>query len=163
MKTNNEINSENSFKFLNKNVEKLTKELAQAYENNVQEQITKLQNKIKEAIDRQLKKDVNKLIKKDLKEKNYYINREILLNKLGYLYEHRDKRNNYLTEKDFILDELKIIKNELMSNDGFETPYIPCVRVQHCINEFIYCLEKKQVNDCLMDIYEVIESDKNGI
>lgn len=27
---------------------------------------------------------------------------------------------NYLTEKDFILDELKTIKNELMSNDGFE-------------------------------------------
>lgn len=124
MKTNNEINSENSFKFLNKNVEKLTKELAQAYENNVQEQITKLQNKIKEAINRQLKKDVNKLIKEDLKEKNYYINREILLNKLGYLYEHRDKRKNYLTEKDFILDELKTIKNELMSNDGFETLYI---------------------------------------
>lgn len=163
MKTNNEINSENSFKFLNKNIEKLTKELAQAYENNVQEQITKLQNKIKEAINRQLKKDVNKLIKEDLKEKNYCVNREILLNKLGYLYEYRDKRNNYLTEKDFILDELKTIKNELMSNDGFETPYIPCVRVQHCINEFIYYLEKKQVNDCLMDIYEVIESDKNGI
>lgn len=119
MKTNNEINSENSFKFLNKNIEKLTKELAQAYENNDQEQITKLQNKIKEATNRQLKKDVNKLIKEDLKEKNYYINREILLNKLGYLYEHRDKRKNYLTEKDFILDELKTIKNELMSNDGF--------------------------------------------
>lgn len=163
MKTNNEINSENSFKFLNKNIEKLTKELAQAYENNVQGQITKLQNKIKKAINRQLKKDVNKLIKEDLKEKNYCVNREILLNKLGYLYEYRDKRNNYLTEKDFILDELKTIKNELMSNDGFETPYIPCVRVQHCINEFIYYLEKKQVNDCLMDIYEVIESDKNGI
>lgn len=163
IKENQIPEGENSFKFLNKNIEKLTKKLAQAYENNDQEQITKLQNKIKEATNRQLKKDVNKLVKEDLKEKKYYINREILLNKLGYLYEHRDKRNNYLTEKDFILDELKTIKNELMSNDSFETPYIPCVRAQHCINEFIYYLEKKQVNDCLMDIYEVIESDKNGI
>lgn len=163
MEENKITESENSFKFLNKSIEKLAKELAQAYENTDQEQITKLQNKIKEATNRQLKKDVNKLVKKDLKEKKYYINREILLNKLGYLYEHRDKRKNYLTEKDFILDELKTIKNELMSNDGFETIYIPCVRAQHCINEFIYYLEKKQVNDCLMDIYEVIESDKNGI
>lgn len=163
IKENQITEGENNFKFLNKNIEKLTKELAQAYENNDQEQITKLQNKIKDATNRQLKKDVNKLVKEDLKEKNYYINRETLLNKLGYLYDHRDKRKNYLTEKDFILNELKTIKNELMSNDGFETPYIPCVRAQHCINEFIYYLEKKQVNDCLMDIYEVIESDKNGI
>lgn len=163
MEKNKMIESENSFKPLNKNIEKLTKKLAQAYDNNDQEQITKLQNEIKEVTNRQLQKNVNKLVKKDLKEKNYYINREILLNKLGYLYEHRDKRKNYLTEKDFILDELKIIKNELMSNEDFETIYIPCVRAQHCINEFIYYLEKKQVNDCLMDIYEIIESDKNGI
>lgn len=163
MEENKMIESEKSFEFLNKSIEKLTKKLAQAYDNNDQEQITKLQNEIKEATNRQLQKNVNKLVKEDLKEKNYYINREILLNKLGYLYEHRDKRKNYLTEKDFILDELKIIKNELMSNEGFETIYIPCGRAQHCINEFIYYLEKKQVNDCLMDIYEVIESDKNGI
>lgn len=163
MEENKMIESEKNFEFLNKSIEKLTKKLAQAYDNNDQEQITKLQNEIKEATNRQLQKNVNKLVKEDLKEKNYYINREVLLNKLGYLYEHRDKRKNYLTEKDFILDELKIIKNELMSNEGFETIYIPCGRAQHCINEFIYYLEKKQVNDCLMDIYEVIESDKNGI
>lgn len=251
-KKNNEnqlVEDENSFEFLNKKIEKLTKELAEAYRNNDQEQITRLQNKIKEATDKQLKKDVDKLVKEDLKrEKEYikqnidktkikeqqkviddinkrivanlvetwsmstpefkalkqelsvaiskmecyknaiydekeieriyndnklleqeilgnasYINRENLLNKLGYLYNYKEKRNNYLTEKDFILDELKTIKNELMSNAGVETPYTPCVRSQHCINEFIYYLERNQANDCLMDIYEVIESDKNMI
>jgi len=243
------VEDENSFEFLNKKIEKLTKELAEAYRNNDQEQITKLQDKIKEATDKQLKKDVDKLVKEDIKkEKEYikqnldkekikeqqkvideinkrivaylvenwtmstpefkalkkelrvaisrmecyknaiydekeierfynegilleeeilgkvsYINREKLLNKLGYLYNYKEKRNNYLTEKDFILDELKTIKNELMSNDGIEIPYTPCVRAQHCINEFIYYLERNQANDCLMDIYEVIESDKNTI
>jgi len=243
------VEDENSFEFLNKKIEKLTKELAEAYRNNDQEQITKLQDKIKEATDKQLKKDVDKLVKEDIKkEKEYikqnldkekikeqqkvideinkrivaylvenwtmstpefkalkqelrvaisrmecyknaiydekeierfynegilleeeilgkasYINRENLLNKLGYLYNYKEKRNNYLTEKDFILDELKTIKNELMSNDGIEIPYTPCVRAQHCINEFIYYLERNQANDCLMDIYEVIESDKNTI
>lgn len=243
------VEDENSFEFLNKKIEKLTKELAEAYRNNNQEQITKLQDKIKEATDKQLKKDVDKLVKEDIKkEKEYikqnldkekikeqqkvideinkrivaylvenwtmstpefkalkkelrvaisrmecyknaiydekeierfynegilleeeilgkvsYINREKLLNKLGYLYNYKEKRNNYLTEKDFILDELKTIKNELISNDGIEIPYTPCVRAQHCINEFIYYLERNQANDCLMDIYEVIESDKNTI
>ena len=97
------------------------------------------------------------LLEEEILGKASYINRENLLNKLGYLYNYKEKRNNYLTEKDFILDELKTIKNELMSNYGIEIPYTPCVRAQHCINEFIYYLERNQANDCLMDIYEVIE------
>lgn len=246
----NIVEDENSFEFLNKKIEKLTKELAEAYRNNDQEQITKLQDKIKEATDKQLKKDVDKLVKEDIKkEKEYikqnldkekikeqqkvideinkrivaylvenwtmstpefkalkqelrvaisrmecyknaiydekeierfynegillekeilgkatYINREKLLNKLGYyLGGDKDKRKRFSNEKDFILDEIKTIKEELQSNSGIEILYTPCVRAQHCINEFIYYLERNQANDCLMDIYEVIESDKNTI
>lgn len=232
--------------FLNNEIENLTKQLAEAYKNNDQELIQKLQNKI----DIQLKKDVDKLVKEDLKRKKeyikenlneekikeqqkviddinkrivallvenqsmltpefktlkqelrlaisrmecyknavydekeierfykegilleeeilgkkFYINRERLIKKLGYVYGGgTKKREDFLTEKEFILDELKTIKEELLSNTGIEIPYTPCVRAKHCIDEFVYYLEKGQVNDCLMNIYEVIESDKNTI
>lgn len=244
-----DFQKENSFEFLNKKIEKLTKELADAYRNNDQEQITKLQDKIKEATDKQLKKNVDKLVKKELKrEKEYikqnldkekikeqqkvideinkrivaylvenwtmstpefkslrqelrvaisrmecyknaiydekeieriyndsnlleekilgkasYINREELLSKLGYLYNYKEKRKNYSTEEEFILGELVTIKEEMLFNDGVDVPYTPNARAKHCINEFIYYLERNQVKDCLMDIYEVIESDKNEI
>ena len=47
------------------------------------------------------------LLEEEILGKASYINRENLLNKLGYLYNYKEKRSNYLTEKDFILDEYK--------------------------------------------------------
>ena len=145
------INSDGYKKELNNEIENLTKKLADAYRSNDQEQINKLQQKIKEETDNQLKRNIDELVKEDLQEnqpiiiedsegKNY-INREILLNKLGYLYNYKEKRKNYSTEEDFILGELKTIKDELLANEGIETPYIPTVRAKYCIEEFDYYLK----------------------
>jgi len=236
--------------YLNNKIEKLTKQLAEAYRNNNQELIEKLQDEIKEETNIQLQKNVDGMVKEDIKrEKDYikqnldkekikeqqkviddinkrivallsdtwsmstpefkalkqelrvaisrmecyknaiydekeieryynegilleeeilgkatYINREKLLSKLGYyLGGDKDKRERFSNEKDFVLDEIKIIKEELQSNSGIDIPYTPCVRAKYCIDEFTHYLEKGQINDCLMDIYEVIESDKNEI
>lgn len=91
------------------------------------------------------------------------INREVLLSKLGYLPETRDKRKKYATEKEFILSELQTIKTELQLGIGVNEPYNPCTRAQSCLDEFNYNINNKNWHDSIYNLYEVIEADKNGI
>lgn len=92
-----------------------------------------------------------------------YLNREKLLDKIKYLDSNRDKREEFSSIDEFIIYELKIIKESLLSDEGIEQKYIPCARAKHCIEEFAYYLNNNKLEACFYDIYEVIESDKNEI
>ncbi|MBR6690888.1 MAG: hypothetical protein IKL65_06105 [Bacilli bacterium] len=89
-----------------------------------------------------------------------YINRENLLDKIKYLTPGYDKRKEFSTINDFILAELKIIKEELLNTDGIEQSYIPCRRAKYCIEEFVKYINEDKFEESFYDIYEVIESDK---
>jgi len=73
----NVVDDENNFKFLNKKIEELTKELAEAYRNNNQSLINKLQIEIQEETDKQLHKNVDTLVQEDTNNnaviRKYYI------------------------------------------------------------------------------------------
>ena len=93
-----------------------------------------------------------------------YANREELIRKLEYQTKDEDKRKNYSNINDFILDEIKIIKNYLKSkkiivNDEF----ILSVRSKHCMNEFNDYLNTGEYEMCFYDLYEFIESDKKRL
>lgn len=89
-----------------------------------------------------------------------YINRENLIDKIKYLSPGYDKRKEFSTINDFILAELKIIKEELLNTDGIEQSYIPCRRAKYCIEEFVKYINEDKLEESFYDIYEVIESDK---
>jgi len=99
----------------------------------------------------------------DSSHEDNYLNREIIIDKVKYQYDNIDKRNNYPTINDFIINEIKIINNELLTKDGVEQVYTPCIRAKHCIDEFEYHLDNNKLEQAFYNIYEIIESDKEGI
>lgn len=89
-----------------------------------------------------------------------YINRELLLDKIRYLSTGYDKRKEFSNINDFILHELKIIRDELLNIDGIEQSYVPCRRAKYCLEEFVKYINENKLEDCFYNIYEIIESDK---
>lgn len=97
------------------------------------------------------------------RQEDNYLNREIIINKIKYQYDNKDKRNDYPTIEDFIIDEIKIINTELLTKEGIEEDYKPGIRTKHCINEFEYHIDNNKLEQAFYNIYEIIESDKEGV
>ena len=65
------------------------------------------------------------------------INREELMHLIEYQNLDGDKRRNYSTIEDFILDEIKTIKEFFKNKTPLENNnFILSLRADHCLNEF---------------------------